>query len=223
MKNLSAVMLLLLSGTVASATIVITPGPGNFPNDENVLFQADDTGNPLVAITNQTDMQVSFSSTETATLLAPSNGQARIEAQGSTDLADLTIDLVDPSLFFTTAIFNINATSDTSIGLAVNWSCLAGQTCAGGASGSFFDTYDIDGSGQNFFRIQAIDNQVIDSVRFETQGLAAVVQDVRQVRLGGFTALDGPGGDPVIPEPMTMSLFGGGLLALGFYRKYAKT
>jgi len=37
-----------------------------------------------------------------------------------------------------------------------------------------------------------------------------------------WTGGSGPGGDPVIPEPMTMGLFGGGLLALGLYRKFVK-
>ena len=213
-------VLLLATASIASATIVVDQSPGNFQGDENVLLQGGDTGNPLVGITNQTNTDVNFMSNQI--LQAPSNGQARIESNTATDISTLTIDLADPLLFFTTAIFNIDATANSSIALSVDWICASGATCAGGATGTFNNNYNIGRNGQNFFRIQAIDNQLIDNISFTTAGSAAVIESVAQIRLGGVTDEEGGGGPSEVPEPMTMALFGGGLLSLATYRKFQK-
>jgi hypothetical protein len=209
--------LLLATASMASATIVVLEGPGNFAGDENVLFQDDDTGNPLGAVTNQTNTGVNFTSNQV--LSAPSGGQARVESNTATDLSNLGIDLVDPLLFFTTAIFNIDATANSSIALSVDWVCATGATCAGGATGTFNNNFNIGQNGENFFRIQAVDNQLIDNISFTTAASAAVIENVSQIRLGGVTDEEGGGGPSEIPEPMTMGLFGGGLLGLATYRK----
>jgi hypothetical protein len=203
----------------ASADIIVTPGPGNFAGDENVLFSGagtDATGNPVTGLTNQTGTLVDFNST-TSTLNAPANGQARVTGD---DLTDLSFSLQNPTLGFATAIFNINASATSTVDLAVEWACVTGQTCTGGAGGTVVGNYALSNGGQNFFRVQAINNQLITNISL---GTSADITDLRQIRLGGVSSLTGPGGDPGdIPEPMSMSLMGLGLSGLFLYRKFRK-
>jgi hypothetical protein len=66
-------------------------------------------------------------------------------------------------------------------------------------------------------------NPALNSGGWTTAGLAVGNENQPNLsHLSLWTAGGGPGGDPVIPEPMTIGLFGGGLLALGLYRKFVK-
>jgi hypothetical protein len=182
----------LCSALTARADIVIATG-NNPQVDENVLLNTGVTGNPIFGITNQTGLSVRFASSET--LVAPSNGQARVEAQDGT-LTDLTIDM--PGYTFTSLILNVDALANGSINFVVTED--NGQQT--------FGTFTLDDSGSNFFTITAINGQRIQSVAFSTN-VAMIITDVdnvAQIRIGGAQP-----NVRTVPEPMTMILFGSGL------------
>jgi hypothetical protein len=86
---LSAVVVLVLARPADASAILIV---GNDPQlgDENVLLNTGAIGNPIFGELNQTGLTVQFGSNEL--LLAPSNGQARVEAQDGS-LTDLDVSI----------------------------------------------------------------------------------------------------------------------------------
>ncbi len=207
LNKLVAVSSVLAAVGVAHADIIFFSGPGNFPGDENILFNEPglvNQGNPVEGLTNNTGFIVAFLSDET--LDTPAGGQARVAAlDGSFD--DLSIFLDNnPIAGYTSLILNINALADGFVNFTVD------QLVGPDVNASFALT----GGGQNFFRIQAINGQYILNTSFTT---TVGVEDVRQVRIGGSTTDFNPDGEPV-PEPATM-LLGGGALGVAFLRKRA--
>src|SRR4029434_10450200 len=69
-----------MTPVLAHATITFELGNNPQPDEENVLLNTGAVGSIVVGTTNQTGIDVNFSST-TDTLTAPSNGQARVEAE----------------------------------------------------------------------------------------------------------------------------------------------
>jgi len=182
----------------ARADIMIVPGPGNVPGDENVLFNEGSlvtTGNPVQGITNNTDMIVNFLGLENLT--TPSGGQARIEAETGT-FDDLTISLDVLNGVFTSLIFNLNADADGQATVDVTEPDASVTSL----------TFDIDENGENFVVITAINGQSMSSVHISS---TAQLQDIRQIRIGG-----------AVPEPGSVALLGGLALAglpYGVYRR----
>lgn len=175
----------------SSAAIIISPGPGVVQPDENVLANTDLEAQTVIGFTNQSNTSVSFSSLNNELLRSTaSNGQARFDtSDGSLDTARFF--LTDGGSF-TEAEFNLfNAAQGTnSVTITVN--------------GTQTETFSL-GNGQNFFGIRATDGDVITSIAFDTNG--AGVADLRQVRVGGFTA--------PVPEPATWAMMLGGFGLLG--------
>lgn len=203
---MSAVLLAVSVGA-ANADIIIATG-NNPQTDENILFNEAglmQSGTTVQGISNQTDFVVNF--TSPTALSTPAQGQARIAA-GTGTFTDLTVDLVDPTAYFTSLILNIDATAEGGVDFTVT------ETNGQQTMGSFA----LGASGENFFTITAVNGQRIDTVRFNATG-NATVEDVAQVRIGGL-ATEEPNVEP-IPEPGTMALMGGGLLLAGlaFRRK----
>ena len=72
---------LACSGIVAKAdSVTFTIGNNPQQDEENILLNNGTTGTTVFGLTNQTQLQVAFSST-TDILVEPSSGQARVEAQ----------------------------------------------------------------------------------------------------------------------------------------------
>ena len=183
-----------LAPSAARADIVFDLG-NNPPLGETVQFPTTNVpGNTVVGETNQSHTPVNFSSTEE--IVAPSGGQARVEATDGT-LNDVSIAL-NPGETFNHLIFN-PFDGDGTAHVTVT---------EDNGDVSVFD-YAL-GNGQNFLTISAINGQRIASVNISAPG---GFDDLRQTRVGGFQG-------EVVPEPMSMALLaGGGLPLLGFLRR----
>src|SRR5262249_35780832 len=76
------------------------------------------------------------------------------------------------------------------------------------------------GNGQNFFTLDAINNEVITDIKIFKSAPAGGnwgFNDLKQPRIGGLCTLVGATCTP-IPEPGTIAMFGLGLLGLGLVK-----
>lgn len=169
---------------------------GNNPQlDENVLLNTGLSGDPIFGTTNQTGLSVVFDSNEL--LLAPANGQARVEGADGT-LTQLSISLLTGT--FTSLILNIDAATDGFVSFTANQ--VSGPP--------LIAPFALGASGSNFFTITAINGQRLTNVMFTTN---VNVTDVAQVRVGG--AASAP---LIVPEPGSMLLLSAGFVGGGVRR-----
>jgi hypothetical protein len=193
---LTLVVIVAFSITTAKAdSVTFTIGNNPQQNEENILLNSGATGVTVVGLTNQTQLQVSFSST-TDTLVEPSSGQARVEALDGL-VNNITISV--PNGTFNDIILNPffgSGTADVTVVTTNN------QT--------FTFSYSLS-NGQNFLTIVADPGTSIFSVTINAPG---GFTDLRQPRISGAS----------VPEPATMLLFGSGLLSLGAaFRKFRRS
>ncbi|BCS33870.1 hypothetical protein TBR22_A30980 [Luteitalea sp. TBR-22] len=195
--------------TQADAALLFLAAPNFVQPDENLLFNGDGLlsgpGLMVQGATNQT--ATIFNLTGTVDLVTPAAGQARVEDEAGTGFDRLLVDALDPALYFTEFEANLNAGAD---GVATIKALSAlGET--------YTFQFGVNAGGQNFFGIKATEGDAIDTVLILTNG---ALQDVRQIRLGGVGPRDGGdtgGGD--VPEPTSLMLVGGALLAMTASRR----
>jgi len=198
-RSLVGMLLAVAIGQTARAgTIVFEASPSGTGN--NVLFNlqpAKQTGNPILGnVNDDSHTLVQFASNET--LISPSGGQARIEAQDGS-LHQLTVTL--PGLAgFDSAVFNLNAARGT-----------------GSATITVVDQFGMSeqfnlslGPGQNFFTLTTDDIQYMTSVSIST---TLGLDDVRQVRIAAV-----PGTEvriAAVPGPVAGSGLAAVVMSLG--------
>lgn len=188
------IVVVVCSVTTAKAdSVTFTVGNNPQQDEENVLLNNGTTGTLVFGLTNQTNLQVAFSST-TDMLVEPSSGQARVEALDGL-VNNITISV--PNGTFHDIILNPFFGSGT-----------AEVTVVTANNEVFSFSYTLS-NGQNFLTIVAAPGTAIFSV---TVSAASGFTDLRQPRISGAAEN--------VPEPATMLLFGTGLLGIaGAVRK----
>lgn len=181
-----------LSGGAQAAVLICD---GNcVSTDTNVLVNSNNT--PSLTQTGSAGAaMVKFTSTEN--LLAPSNGQARVEAADGI-LNSLTFELLG-GYTFETAVFNLFNASQAATQVTI--------TYFDPALLDFTDqTFDLANNGQNFMGISGNAGETFSKISFNfTNGGVA---DMRQLRLGEVAA-------PAVPEPATWAMMVGGFGVVG--------
>ena len=185
--SLILLAIITCSGIVAKAdSVTFTLGNNPQQDEENILLSSGATGTTVFGLTNQTQLQVAFSST-TDTLVEPSSGQARVEALDGL-VNNITISI--PNGTFHDIILNPFFGSGTA-----NVSVLT-------ANNQLFNFAYTLSNGENFLTIVADPGTAIFSVTITAPG---GFTDLRQPRISGGAA------NANVPEPATMLLFGIGL------------
>lgn len=189
----------------AHATVTIEQSPSAVQPEENVQLNTDFVvgDNTLQGTTNQTGSTVVFTSS-TDDLLAPPQGQARIEAVDGS-LGALVFSLADLATF-TSAEFNILA----SVGGPVTLSAYDASNLLLASLNS-----TLGSSGQNFFGFLADPSTPITSIGI-VAGPNTVISSIGQFRLGGISTAE------PVPEPGTWALLLVGFGALGFAMRRRK-
>ncbi|HET6644258.1 MAG TPA: PEP-CTERM sorting domain-containing protein [Fimbriimonadales bacterium] len=184
----AALAALCLAAGAANAAIVILVGPGNFEGDQNVLYNENgllDNGPLVQGLTNQTGAIVDFFDAG-EDLVTPSGGQARVEAVDG-GFSAMSIQMDEPGSSFSTIILNLHSSGDGTVMFDIVETGV----------GSTVAMFDLDGSGENFFRIYGDMGSTIDKLSLVT---TVDQDDIRQVRIGG-----------AVPEPSALLALGVGL------------
>jgi len=186
--------------STAEAGIIFTLGNNPQPAEENILLTASDTGTSIVGTTNQTNLNVRFTSAQT--LVVPATGTSI--AGDATPLLAISIELADGGSY-----------SDYIVNPFVGSTC---SGCVGGtatitvgsASSDFQFQYAL-GAGNNFVTVTTSVGESIDKISISApQGFSSLTAPRISGPYTGVTS---------VREPATLALLGVGLAGIGFARR----
>ena len=128
---------------------------------------------------------------------------------GNDPLTALKFNLSQPTQTFTKALFNVDAFADGILSIAVS---------EGNGQSTLYQI-SADGSGNNFFTVEAINGQSISSITLSNVQIDRLIQ----IQVGGFAGAGGGGGGGTnVPDTgSTLAMFGLALSALAVFRRKA--
>lgn len=193
----AATAIILACGGSANAAITIFNSPGSLQPSENILLDGGATGETVLGHTSKSNTGVTFESLNSGVNLETfGNGQARIGAVGGAlDALQFFLTSGDG---FSEAKFALHGPASDTDTVNITFS---------GTFGTEVRTFNL-GNGNSWFSARTDNGDLITSIAFDTSGSG--VDDVRQIRLGGFL-----GAIPAVPEPATWAMMLGGFGLLG--------
>jgi hypothetical protein len=199
----AACMLLLAGARPAAADMIITIGPSPAGDVQNLLFNEPGLERGPAMIVEGAINGLIFNIEGLEDLITPAAGQARVEgADGGFQFA--AIYAADPGVLFERFTANLQFGSQATGFFTITGFNQFGQTES--------LTSPLT-PGENFFRVTAIDPQLLTRIEIST---TVDLDDIRQIRIGG-------GSVPQVPEPGLLLLFGTGLITAARWHRRSRS